>query len=44
MRSAAFHDLQVQLKTSMRAMLIMNSDEILKAGCALTTSFAAARP
>mmetsp|Transcript_28885 Transcript_28885/g.62788 ORF Transcript_28885/g.62788 Transcript_28885/m.62788 type:complete len:401 (-) Transcript_28885:123-1325(-) len=28
---AAVHDLQVQLKTSMRAMLILNSDEILKA-------------
>eukprot|EP00437_Effrenium_voratum_P047855 CAMPEP_0181524400 /NCGR_PEP_ID=MMETSP1110-20121109/68412_1 /TAXON_ID=174948 /ORGANISM="Symbiodinium sp., Strain CCMP421" /LENGTH=168 /DNA_ID=CAMNT_0023655131 /DNA_START=1 /DNA_END=503 /DNA_ORIENTATION=- len=31
LRSEAFHDVQVQLKTSMRAMLILNSDEVLKA-------------
>mmetsp|Transcript_26700 Transcript_26700/g.60295 ORF Transcript_26700/g.60295 Transcript_26700/m.60295 type:complete len:387 (+) Transcript_26700:62-1222(+) len=31
LRSEAFHDLQVQLKTSMRAMLILNSDEVLTA-------------
>eukprot|EP00439_Symbiodinium_sp_Y106_P066695 s4047_g10.t3 len=31
MRSEAFHDLQVQLKTSMRAMLILNSEEVLTA-------------
>jgi len=36
MRTEAFHDLQVQLKTSMRAMLILNSDEILKAFQLLT--------
>eukprot|EP00913_Durusdinium_trenchii_P022911 g21512.t1 len=36
MRSESFHDLKVQLKTSMRAMLILNSDEILKALQVLT--------